>query len=63
MVGHIGHRIAVMYRGRIVDYTDKTTFLTNPQHPYTEAPLSAVPVPDPAIKRRKLVVQATCPAR
>src|SRR5205085_9684708 len=55
VVEHISHRIAVMYLGRIVEYTDKVTLFTRPQHPYTEALLAAVPVPDPAIKRTKLV--------
>ena len=54
VVEHIRHRIAVMYLGRIVEYTDKTTLFTRPLHPYTEALLAAVPVPDPAIKRTKL---------
>ena len=62
VVEHISHRIAVMYLGRIVEHTDKNTLFTNPQHPYTEALLSAVPVPDPAIKRKKLVVQGDVPS-
>jgi oligopeptide/dipeptide ABC transporter ATP-binding protein len=51
-----------MYLGRLVEYADKRTIFTNPKHPYTEALLSAVPVPDPAIKRKKLVVQGDVPS-
>jgi oligopeptide/dipeptide ABC transporter ATP-binding protein len=62
VVEHISHKIAVMYLGRLVEYADKRTIFTAPKHPYTEALLSAVPVPDPAIKRRKLVVQGDVPS-
>jgi oligopeptide/dipeptide ABC transporter ATP-binding protein len=62
VVEHISDYIAVMYLGRIVEYTDKKTLFTNPQHPYTEALLSAVPIPDPAIKRKKIILQGDVPS-
>ena len=62
VVEHISHRIAVMYLGRIVEYTDKKTLFTRALHPYTEQLLLAVPVPDPRVKRQKRVLQGDVPS-
>jgi oligopeptide/dipeptide ABC transporter ATP-binding protein len=62
VVEHISHRIAVMYLGRIVETADKATIFTRPGHPYTEALLSAIPVPDPAIRDTKPALQGDVPS-
>src|SRR5919201_315658 len=62
VVEHISHRIAVMYLGKIVEYTDKHTLFTNPLHPYTEALLAAVPIPNPQLKRKKHLLQGDVPS-
>jgi oligopeptide transport system ATP-binding protein len=62
VVRHISDRVGVMYLGRLIELAESEELYENPKHPYTQALLSAVPIPDPDIKRETILIQGELPS-
>lgn len=62
VVEHISDRVGVMYLGKMVELTDRESLFREPLHPYTKALMSAIPIPDPTVKRERMILQGEIPS-
>ena len=62
VVEHISDHVGVMYLGNLVEYGQTEDIFAHPLHPYTKALFSAIPIPDPTIKRERIVLQGSIPS-